>query len=174
MRKLSQAMAVAFVFGVVACSEQTTEPQAMPGLSIQQSASQFTDNVKFPFSPLVNNTCSGELVQMEGELHFIFHETHDAAGGAHLNGSANFVGVSGTGLDTGKRYQLVGRSIVGFNGPLQETANGAFVGHFELTQLWITSGQKNNVHFKLQFHVTINANGDVAVERDPGTIFYCG
>jgi hypothetical protein len=60
-------------------------------------------------------------------------------------------------------YHLVGRSVQGFDGPLNITAGGAFVSVYEIPQLWISEEPADDVHITMRFTFVVNADGTVAV-----------
>lgn len=108
--------------------------------------------------------CFGEEIHFTGPIHVVFHETVDAAGKTHWNGSGNFRGVSGVGLTSGLTYRLVGRSGRGFNGPWHRGGHGAEeVAVWIQTQNWIAQGKTKNITFKTRFRFIVNANGELTV-----------
>lgn len=138
--------------------EVTTQPQF--------AATAFTEQSTIDLDVIITTAdwqnCFGEDIHFTGPIHVVFHETVDAAGKTHWNGSGNFQGVSGYGLTSGLTYRLVGRSGRGFNGPWHRGGNGAEeVGVFNLTQTWIAKGSTDNLTFKTNFTAIVNANGEL-------------
>ena len=138
--------------------EVTTQPQFKATASTTQTTIVLdvtigTDNWQ---------NCFGEEIHFMGPIHVVFHETVDAAGKTHWNGSGNFQGVSGYGLTSGLTYRLVGRSGRGFNGPWHRGGNGAEdVSVWIFHQTWIAQGSTANLRFKTRFRAIINANGEL-------------
>ena len=105
------------------------------------------------------NPCTGELVTFtKGSLHVVNHVTEDANGGFHViavfNGTAQ--GVS----EIGTRYVGSGVNREAFNSGPGRSQTFTFSGHFHL----LSRGSADNSTFKALFHITINANGEVATE----------
>jgi hypothetical protein len=94
-----------------ACADQPTtllEPELLP----QFAATTFKDNVKIdffftPFVPCADGG-AGELVELSGPLHMLFHVTEDANGGIHVKSHVQPQGISGVGMSTGTKYQGTG------------------------------------------------------------------
>ena len=127
-------------------------------------AESFTVSETFPISILVFIPCAaggaGELVEISGNLHALFHFTLDGSGGFHAKVHFQPQGVSGTGLTTGDKYQGTGVT--------QGTSNGkvgfesTFVNNFRI----IGQGPGNNFLVHNTFHVTVNANGTMTAFVD--------
>lgn len=70
------------------------------------------DNFTIPVSMRVFNPCAadgaGEYINLTGNLHLIFFEIHDKAGGVIQKAHANPQGLSGTGETTGVVYRGTG------------------------------------------------------------------
>jgi len=107
------------------------------------------------------NPCTNEDVLFDGPINIVFHVTEDAAGGLTLNGSANFQGVSGVGTQSGLRYELVGRSVRGVNGPVVLAPGGTFVFQLGISQTWVSQGGGGNLGFLPNIVFVIDANGNV-------------
>lgn len=123
-------------------------------------------NESIPFEASVTIPKTGDVVQLSGALHYKVDETFDSAGGLQFKIQMQPQGVSGVDLTTGVKYQG--------NGGTQTmeifTANGAVsltsVNNFRI----IGQGPDNNYTVHENFHVTINANGDVTAAIDNFTI----
>src|SRR5205814_1743223 len=106
------------------------------------------------------NGGAGEDVQLTGMIHDLLHITMDAAGGLHVKSHDNPQGVSGVGLTTGTEYRGTGVT--------QEESNATagvedtFVNNFRV----VGQGPDNNFLLHENFHVTVNANGDVTASHD--------
>ncbi len=121
-------------------------------------------NTRFPINLSVSVPCAnggaGEVVELSGDLHDLFSYTIDSNGGVHIDVHDNPQGVSGTGLTTGDRYHATGVTRVGLNstGPLEVT----LVNNFNV----IGQGPHNNLLVHDNFHITVNANGEVTASHD--------
>ena len=125
-------------------------------------ATTFTERVIEPFENIVP-ACNGEDVLMSGELHLTFQTTIDAGGGIHERYSLVPYNVRGIGSDTGTQYSLVGghRSIFNMDA---ESAPLTFMNTETFNM--VSLGGTDNLLGKINYHVTINANGVEAVEVD--------
>jgi hypothetical protein len=138
------------------------EVNAQPQFSATASTTQSTIMLDVIIGTDNWQNCFGEEIHFTGPIHVVFHETVDAAGKTHWNGSGNFQGVSGYGLTSGLTYRLVGRSGRGFNGPWHRGGNGAEdVSVWIFHQTWIAQGSTANLRFKTRFRAIINANGEL-------------
>jgi hypothetical protein len=115
---------------------------------------------RFPVSFTLFNPCTNELVDLSGMAVTVLDTTPEDN---HFNFHSNDIGVKGIGQTTGTRYVEVAAISIVLQG---EFVNGQFVEQNTIRNLrLITSGGGNNaVAFKITYHLTINANGDVAVE----------
>lgn len=108
------------------------------------------------------NGGAGEIVSLAGPLHTLVTYT---VNDNHVSGKTHFQpqGLSGTGLTTGDSYQGVGVTQSEFSGSLE---NG------ELTQTYVNNfriighGPGNNYTLHENYHLTINANGEVSSFHD--------
>ncbi len=161
---LTVLAAVAWSTACTSDSEQLTGPEApaQPDFAATASTTQSTQWLDAIITTANWQNCFGEDIHLTGPIHVVFHETIDAAGKTHWNGSGNFQGVSGYGLTSGLTYRLVGRSGRGFNGPFHRGGNGAEqVGVWIITQTFIAQGSTENLTFKTRFRLIINANGEL-------------
>ncbi len=122
-----------------------------------------TQNIKIPIDQILSGPCTGEDIELTGELHLLSTLTEDGAGGYHAKYHANYAGVSGVGLTTGTKYQING----GFNTEYNIAADGfpsetTAVANYGL----IAPGKGNNYKGHALFHITVNANGEVTAEID--------
>jgi len=114
-----------------------------------------------PIDAVLENPCTGEPVHLTGELHFLVHFTEDANGGLHFQGSVQPRGISGTGLESGTRYRLVGVSRSGDYFPSgEEFRQFTIVSRFHV----VSEGSSDNWIEKLTIHVTVSANGEFTAE----------
>jgi len=109
-----------------------------------QAAAAVTTNTTFPITATSFVPCAnygvGEYVALEGNLHVKFSATFDSSGGVHLTESYNPMGVTGTGLTTGTKYQASGETH-----PVSNiSADGGFNNKFEDIFRIIGPGPGNN------------------------------
>lgn len=132
--------------------------------SASAAADTFTLSQSFPIDIVVFVPCAaggaGELVELTGNLHDLFHITFDSSGGVHVSVIDSPQGISGTGLTTGTKYQGTGETRDSYNGMVgfEET----FVNNFKI----IGQGTGNNFLVHENFHITVNANGTVTSYHD--------
>jgi hypothetical protein len=125
----------------------------------QAQAETITSTDRIPVSFSVES-CSGELVFVEGTSLTVAHTTIDANGGFHTNFQFNVKG-QGEGLSSGDKYIFNSTANTHINapGPFNATVNQTLKiirqGSDE------TTGDFNGFFV---FHVTVNANGDVTTE----------
>jgi hypothetical protein len=130
------------------------------------ASAQVVVNDSSPIALLVFIPCAddgaGELVLVEGDLHTLITFT---VNGNNVSGKTHFQpqGVSGTGLTTGDTYRGTGVTQDHFKGSLQ---NGQFTQTFVNNFRIIGHGPGNNLLIHENFHLTINASGDVTVVHD--------
>jgi hypothetical protein len=116
-------------------------------------------NRKLPLRNIRLNPCSGEVVGLEGEIHFVVTETTDSSGGVHFTGHSNYQNVYGIGLDSGEDYRLVNVT----NSPTVEHAveDGASVITSTTRLMVIGPGKDNNYTVTGITHLTVNNNGEI-------------
>jgi hypothetical protein len=129
------------------------------GGTARASASDGATSTSFPISISVFVPCAaggaGEVVDLSGDLHTVFHLTFASNGSFHAVSEANPQGVSGTGETTGAKYQGTGVTRSNFNGLVGfETS---FVNNFRI----IGQGPGNNFLVHENFHVTVHPDGTV-------------
>lgn len=118
-----------------------------------------TDVENLPMSVGVIIPCTGDLVILEGTLHGVFHTTvtgNSFVSRYHYN-PQQLTGVSPT---TGARYQGTGVTQEVIAGSF---TNGRFTDTYVNNFRMIGQGSGNNLLIHLNFHVTVNASGDVTV-----------
>lgn len=128
-------------------------------------AQNFTSSAKVPIDLLVFVPCAvggaGEEVHLTGNLHELLHFTLNANGGYQVESHFQPQGVSGVGLTSGVKYQGTGvtRDHFKISGlPWEQT----FVNNFRI----IGQGKGNNFLVHENFHVTVNANGEMTAFAD--------
>jgi hypothetical protein len=121
-------------------------------------------NAKFPIHLSASVPCAnggaGEVVELTGDLHDMFSYTIDSNGGVHVDVHDNPQGISGTGLTSGDRYHATG--VTRFNLNSTEAMEVTVVNNFRI----IGPGPRNNLLVHDNFHITVNANGDVTASHD--------
>jgi hypothetical protein len=113
------------------------------------------------FVPCANGG-AGELVELNGPLHVLITFTIN---GNNVSGKSHFQpqGISGFGLETGDKYQATGVTQDHFKGSFNNGQfNQTFVNNFRI----IGQGPGNNFLVHENFHLTINANGEVTTAHD--------
>ena len=123
-------------------------------------------NVRNDITALVFVPCAnggaGEVVELSGPLHSLITMNvngNNASGQVHNQPQ----GISGFGLTTGDTYQGTGVTQDHFEESLQnDRFTGTFVNNFRI----IGRGPGNNFLLHVVSHLTVNANGDVAVDHE--------
>lgn len=128
--------------------------------TVTGAANSVTTNLKIPISYTGYGYCPGgggsEYIQLSGTFHYLSHITYDNKGGAHGVFHTNYQGVSGVGLTTGTQYRATGGSHYSFTTRgLPYTSTGT--SNFGL----IGRGQGTNFTVHYNYHITINANGEL-------------
>jgi len=127
-------------------------------------ATTFTDNVKVPIDIFVFVPCAaggaGEYVVLSGTLHVLFRTTIDSKGGFHTKFHFQPQGITGSGFTTGDKYQGTGVTQGTDNGKVGFVST--FVNNFKV----IGQGPGNNFMIHENFHITVNANGQVTAVVD--------
>ncbi len=152
---ISMLIALAVALGLIGVSG------AAPALA---KATTFIDNVQVPVNIPVFIPCAsggaGEIVDLSGTFHVLFHATIDDSDGYHSKFHVQPQGVSGTGLTTGDKYQGTGVIQDAINDKVG--SESTFVSNFKI----IGQGSGNNLLVHENFHVTVNANGEVTAFVD--------
>lgn len=111
---------------------------------------------------VIENPCTGEdMVVTEGRAQIDVDMRPDGAGGVHVTLHFNTQGAKTEGVDSGRTYQLNGAAAFSqnvkppFPVTLTDTVNVRVVSH----------GAAENQLIKGRTHLTLNANGDVTVDR---------
>ena len=127
----------------------------------RQAAAEVVQNTRVPttigvFVPCANGG-AGEFVVLSGDLHVLSTVTNDGAGGFHVGGHFQPMGITGTGLITGDKYQATGVTRYDFNVKPPFPSENTYVNNYRM----IGQGPGNNFLVHATAHVTVNANGDV-------------
>ena len=158
-----------FVFAVTLLFMATMSAEPSIGASLFKSplppAQSFTSSTKVPIDLFVFVPCAlggaGEEIHLTGNLHELMHFTANANGGFQVESHFQPQGLSGTGSTSGDKYQGTGvtRDHFKVSGlPFEET----YVNNFRM----IGQGPGNNFLTHENFHVTVNANGEMTAFAD--------
>jgi hypothetical protein len=153
------------LLAVAGCGQDTLAPQKMASEpSLAAVAGGVELNSVDPISLALLVPCAnggvGEMIQMDGFLHTVLNATIDNQGGVHEKYHYQPQNLSGTGLDTGDKYEGTGvtqdqvNTVVG--------AEETFVNNFRM----IGAGPGNNYSVHENIHITVNANGTVTASHD--------
>ena len=122
-------------------------------------AVNFITNTSIPVDAVIEEPCgTGDLVQFSGELHFLSHVTIDDRTGLHAVIEMNLHDVTGESLLTGNTYRAVGafHDMVEDNGSTSQVVTSTIA-----LERHIAEGPASDFTLFLQFHVTVNSNGEV-------------
>jgi hypothetical protein len=127
-------------------------------------------NVRLPIGDTIYDPCTSEIVDLSGTAHIVLELTLGDNRGSlmfHSNAVEN-----GIGETSGASYKLLENFSDHIEGSF---VNGQFTQTTVIRNLrLVTAGGGNNLFgFDDTFHVTVNANGDVAVEFDHLTPTAC-
>jgi hypothetical protein len=134
------------------------------GVSAAQAAVETNEIITESFSlpvPCANGGL-GETISGDVQLHVLMTST---VNGNTVSGKFHFQPQGSTlvGETTGDLYRATGVTQGTFRGSL---TNGQYTETFVNNFRMIGPGPENNILVHETFHVTLNANGDVTVERD--------
>lgn len=113
------------------------------------------------FVPCANGG-AGEVVRLSGPLHVLITFTINDN---QISGKTHFQpqGISGTGMTTGDTYQATGVTQDHFSSSLQNGQfNQTYVNNFRI----IGHGPGNNFLVHENFHIAVNANGELSTAHD--------
>jgi hypothetical protein len=126
-----------------------------------ESATTVTTNEQIDITLFVFVPCAaggaGEVIEVSGPLHILSHVTISNSGNFHFKIHFQPQGISGVGLTTGDKYQATGVTQEEFNSNAPLPITDTYVNNFRM----IGQGPGNNFLVHQNFHITINANGDV-------------
>jgi hypothetical protein len=133
---------------------------AMPAQAEIQ-ANESIDISLVVFVPCANGG-AGELVFLEGPLHVSISYTING-NNVSIKSHSQPQGISGVGQTTGDTYHATGVTHDNFKGSFNNgQLNETFVNNFRI----IGQGPDNNFTVHENFHLTINANGDLTSFHD--------
>lgn len=76
------------------------------GMVTVPPASAASLHTTFPFVGTFFSPCTGELIAFTGDMQVLIGQFTDGTGALHLTLDSNFQGITGTGLMTGRSYQI--------------------------------------------------------------------
>lgn len=117
-------------------------------------------NEWYPLSFETLNPCNGEMIAMWGKMHFVSRATSDGNGGMHVGGDAN-ARFEGVGQTTGSAY--VASFVTPFSINVRPPYPMAISDVYNIT--FVGRGGETNFSGRFRFFMTVNANGDITVER---------
>jgi hypothetical protein len=169
-RAVAGLTTVVVAASALGCGDTTRAPTGLeqsPLSAVSASSATTTNsNVSVPTTLFVFVPCAnggvGELIQIDGDLHILFHTTISSSGNLHSKFHFQPMGISGQGLTTGDKYQATGVTQDEFSseGPFPVTET--YVNNFRM----IGQGPGNNFSVHEDTHITFNANGQVTVVAD--------
>lgn len=126
-------------------------------------APKYKGNLKVPVSLQVTNPCAadgaGEPVQLDGNLHLVYHIFQSKTGKMHMQFHMNGQGIKGTSPVSGNRYVANGVThFVANSSGLPSQVN--FVSNYRLIQ----TGAESDLHAHFNLHVSISAQGLLQVQ----------
>lgn len=146
---------------LLSCSH---DKSVSPALVQDQSGPELhkggTNVVREPVDDIVYNDCTNEDVHLVGEVQYFSETRDDGAGGYHVNFHTNFY-LKGVGLSSGTQY------IWNTENNGNENVSPPFPAMFSYTRTRhvVAQGKATNQHLTVRQQFTINANGDVTVDR---------
>jgi hypothetical protein len=115
-------------------------------------------NLRFPIDDSVFNDCTGETIDFTGVIHFLVHSTVNG-NTAHLVDQTT-VRAMGIETNSGAEYNVNAFFTTEMNAAVGEETTS--ITHIRL----VGKGRAENLNAFFWSHITVDANGDVKVERD--------
>lgn len=144
---------------LLAVGSLVVSPPTTHAATMQTFTRDFSD-VQTPTCPDGTTPDGAEPVALQGSLHFTIGVTEDQRGGSHARLHVNYQGVTGTGTVSGVTYEVPTTANLNVNmgsaNTLTFTVNVRFISH----------GSAPNFNLHENFHVTINANGEITAVVD--------
>jgi hypothetical protein len=144
-RAALRGVAVLAVFVASLIGAATAHAEALTGTFSSRNEMQFRQA-----SPCIE----GQIIRVEGYVHFLFHFTLDADGGFHLKIHGNFAGAHGVEETTGTRYEAIETRVSTLNVVSAENSTVMF------TTLFVSHGPDPDFLFHFLSHLTVNAKGE--------------
>jgi len=104
--------------------------------------------------------CTGEIVEITGTIHVVNQTQADGS----VIGHFNYLNVSGVGLTSGNTYQTNAVDHFRLSAPFPSSINSV------QSFLLISRGSSSNLLVTVLYHITVNANGEVATSIDDLTM----
>lgn len=154
MRRLPMLM-VLLVAG--ACSDATspvplTSAKRLPPIATDVSITR--DNETIPWVQAFANSCTGESVEVTGELHLLTQTVTFPNGEINDTFHTNFANVVGVGLTSGTTYRATSAENAPFQGVPPGPPGGPWRSTHEATLHLITPGAAENLFLHFLFVVT--------------------
>lgn len=125
------------------------------------------ENYTMPVIESVFNDCTGETVELNGNVHVQYH-AHEMPDGFRAEAASNYANVSGRGTASGATYRMVGthKSQVDFRRPFPSRSM------LNLTVRLIRQGggKGANSHVQIQVRYTADGNGRITSEIERMTL----
>ncbi|HEX8773574.1 MAG TPA: hypothetical protein VF735_08175 [Pyrinomonadaceae bacterium] len=121
----------------------------------------FDQNLIIPFEFDDVNPCTGEIINMSGNLHVRAKLSYDANGGQHFQLAANYQGMTGVGQTTGVQYVAVSNQPI-----ISNTITPQEEETLLLTQRFVSQGKGANYLLDVRYHLITTANGEMKVTVD--------
>jgi hypothetical protein len=119
------------------------------------------DTFTAPFNFTAFYECAEEDIAITGQLRITTMTVIDASGGIHGTFTLVPIQVRGVGVTSGITYKAVG----GQRDTFTSAANGAFTSNFTSMFNLISQGSTDNLQIFTTAHFTVNARGEVTVDR---------
>jgi hypothetical protein len=124
-------------------------------------ATTYRDEIVVPFDGTQFNPCTGDVVQITGELRISSKTTIDARGGMHSTYTLLPRNVRGVSIYDGTKYKAVGGERSSFNADADYAPlNSTFTSMFN----FISQGGGANFKIKITSHYTIDAKGNLTAD----------
>lgn len=169
LRYLSLGLISSSLFATAACTGAPTpvapEARWSEAISLRPAAEERRSGADraagavsriLPVEFIRSNECRGEDVEFSGRIHLLFHTQADGS----VIGHFNYQQVTGTGLTSGIRYHASTVDHFRLEAPFPSSIHA--VRRFRL----IGEGSGGNLLVQALFHITLTANGEVAVSID--------
>lgn len=122
-------------------------------LGAGSARAEVVSNTILSFDSIRGQDCTGDMIELSGELHLLARQSDDGSFGGHMN----YVNVTGTALGSGASYRAASTDSFQVDfaaGDVQSVSQIRLVGQ----------GSEANLLVTLVTHVTTNANGEVTAE----------
>ncbi len=130
------------------------------GLALAQATTEHISETVPLVDITFDNPCTGEPMEVTGEVHITGNVTFDAEGGVHGIFTERFNDVKATGVESGEEYVVT--QVIQFNNnarqfggfpPAEETGTSSL--------LFTSKGSSDDFLAHFTFHITVNSNGEL-------------